>query len=127
MPKLFTLEEANALLPQLREILADLQRAVDAFERVEGEVAKLRWKVRGNGHNVSDEALTDEHAARDAIGEQISRINELGCELKDPRLGLIDFPSDRDGDVVYLCWKADEPEVAYWHPLDTGFASRLPL
>ena len=127
MAKLFTLAEANSLLPRLREILSELRDAIAAFEQVGGEVARLRWKVRSNGHNISDDALTQEQAARDAISEQVSRINELGCELKDPRMGLIDFPSDRDGEVIYLCWKADEAEIGFWHSLDTGFASRQPL
>jgi hypothetical protein len=127
MATMFTLEQANALLPLLREILADLRRAVAALEQVEGDVGELRAKIRRNGRDVPDEALTRQQAARETINQQISRINELGCELKDPRLGLIDFPSERQGRVVYLCWKLGEPEVAYWHPLDTGIAGRQPL
>jgi len=102
MATMFTLEQANALLPRLREILADLRRAVAALEQVEGDVGELRAKIRRNGRDVPDEALTRQQAARETINQQISRINELGCELKDPRLGLIDFPSERQGRVVYL-------------------------
>lgn len=127
VPRLFTLEEADALLPRLREVLADLRQAFDALETTEVEVAALRWKMRGNGHNVQDEAFARRQAARAAVHEQVSQIHELGCDLKDPQLGLVDFPSRLEGREVYLCWKMDEPEVAFWHPIDEGFASRKPL
>jgi hypothetical protein len=127
MPKLFTLEEANALLPELRETLADLRGAVEELARVEPEVSALRWKIRGNGHNVPDEPFARQRAAREAVQRPLARIQALGCELKDPRLGLIDFPSRRGGEVVYLCWKLDEAEVAYWHPTTVGFAGRRRL
>jgi hypothetical protein len=127
MAKLFSLNEANALLPRLREILAELRQEVEEFERTAGEARELRWKVRGNGHNVAAEAFDREKAAREAVNRQIGRVHELGCEIKDVRLGLIDFPSRREGQVVYLCWKLDEAEVGFWHPIDTGFADRRPL
>ena len=127
MPKLFTLEEANALLPELRQVLGELRRAVEELERTEPQVAALRWQARGNGHAVSDGAFTQQEEAREKVNQQISRVRDLGCELKDLRLGLIDFPSLREGDVLYLCWKPDESEVGFWHPLDVGFASRQPL
>ena len=52
---------------------------------------------------------------------------DIPAELKDPRSGLLDFPSLRDGRTVYLCWKLDEPTIGYWHPIETGFAGRQPL
>lgn len=127
MPRLFTVEEANRLLPELREILSALRRAIEELEAVQGAAAELYWKLRTNGHDIEDEPLERQRAAREAIRGHIARIQELGCELRDPRLGLIDFPSQRGEEVVYLCWKLDEPEVAFWHPLDSGFAGRRPL
>jgi hypothetical protein len=127
MARLFTLDEANALLPQLREILTELAEAIATLEQLEGEVAALRRKLRRNGHNLSDEPLTRGQATRETIARVVARIEGLGCELKDPRIGLIDFPSRREGETIYLCWKLDEPEVGFWHPLDTGFAGRQPL
>jgi hypothetical protein len=127
MERLFTLEEANALLPRLREILLELRQTVGALERSEAEVGQLRRKLRGNGHNVPEEPFERLEAAREAAQRLIGQLQELGCELKDPRQGLIDFPSRRAGETVYLCWKLDEPTIAYWHPLDTGFAGRRPL
>ncbi len=61
------------------------------------------------------------------INEMAERINGMGCELKDVNMGLIDFRTMMDGREVYLCWKLGEEHVAYWHDLETGFASRQPL
>lgn len=127
MPRLFTIEEANRLLPELRKILSTLRAAIEDLEAVQETAAELYWKLRTNGHDIEDSPLDRQRAAREAIQEQIERIQALGCELRDPRLGLIDFPSQRGDELVYLCWKLDEPEVAFWHPLDSGFAGRRPL
>ncbi|HUX86133.1 MAG TPA: DUF2203 family protein [Chloroflexota bacterium] len=42
-------------------------------------------------------------------------------------MGLVDFPAERDGRVVYLCWRRGEDQIHYWHELDAGFAGRQPL
>jgi hypothetical protein len=57
----------------------------------------------------------------------IHRIESYGCVVKDIDLGLIDFPSTRDGEPVYLCWKAGEPRIDHWHGIEEGFQSRKPL
>lgn len=64
---------------------------------------------------------------KSAIVRLIHRIESFGCIVKDIDLGLLDFPSERDGKNVYLCWKAGEPEVGYWHGVDESFAQRKPL
>jgi hypothetical protein len=127
MAKLFSIAEANALLPRLREILQELRGLVDQAERLEIEVGAAEAKLRTNGHTVSSEPYQRRAAARASLNALIAQVHELGIELKDPRSGLVDFPHERDGEVVYLCWKLDEAEVAYWHPIETGFAGRQPL
>jgi hypothetical protein len=127
MATLFSLDEANALLPELREILTELVQAMETLEQLEGDLTALRRKVRQNGHNLSAEPLAREQAARETIARVVARIEEIGCELKDPRIGLIDFPSRREGRTIYLCWKLDESTVRFWHPVETGFAGRQPL
>jgi hypothetical protein len=127
MPKLFTVDEANALLPELREILDRLRALAKELERVEAEAGDVRWKVRTNGYHVSTEPLERQEATRAAAVELVKRIQDLGCELKDPRDGLVDFPAMHRGQRVYLCWKLDEPSVQYWHSLHGGFATREKL
>ena len=64
---------------------------------------------------------------KDRMKEYCRELEELGIELKDARAGLIDFPCWMDGHEVYLCWRLGEPEVAYWHELEAGFAGRQKL
>ena len=127
MARLFTLEEANALLPELRELLEELRRAVEGHDEVAAEAGAALAKVRRNGHGPPGESSSRRRASHDDIRRLIARVQELGIELKDPRVGLVDFPSLRDGRTVYLCWKLDEPSIAFWHPIETGFAGRQPL
>ena len=61
------------------------------------------------------------------INQRLAKLNEWGIELKGLDEGLIDFPSERDGRTVYLCWKLGEDRIEWWHELDTGFAGRQPL
>lgn len=67
------------------------------------------------------EVLTDK--LLDAVGE----IEKLGAEFKGIELGLVDFPSVRDGEIVYLCWQYGEDRIGWWHPVHAGYAGRRPL
>ena len=127
MATLFSLADANALLPRLREILTAIQQSVDAIERTQETAVGSQLKLRRNGHSASGQAGPGEDEARQVIQARLRELDELGVELKDPRTGLVDFRSERDGEVVYLCWKLDEPAVGWWHPLDSGFAGRRRL
>lgn len=128
MARLFTLEEARALLPRLREILPALRADLQALERAQAEVTEQQIRARGNGHHLDDnDAAQREQAARDGIDRHLGLLAELGVELKDPASGLVDFPAEREGRLVLLCWKLDEPDLAWWHPIETGFAGRRPL
>lgn len=62
-----------------------------------------------------------------AVAECIREIQRLGAEVKDPETGLVDFPARRGEEEVLLCWRLGEPEVAFWHSLEGGFAGRRPL
>lgn len=68
----------------------------------------------------SEDAQAQIRAAAEAI-------HELGGELKDPERGMVDFRTEREGRVVYLCWLMDEPRVMYWHELDAGYRGRQRL
>ena len=59
--------------------------------------------------------------------EFIDELQGLGIELKDPNVGLIDFPAMLEGRVVYLCWRLGEGEISHWHELESGFAGRQPV
>ena len=130
MPRLFTLDEANALLPRLREVLAEMQEKKLALDGVRHELAEMRLTASGNGHLLEAE-IKRKRAEGQTLAERLNglmaELQELGCELKGLEEGLIDFPAERDGRTVYLCWRLGEERIAHWHELDTGFASRQPL
>lgn len=129
--KLFTPEQANAVLPLVRAITADLaslaRDVIDRRERLDTLVASrdrnTRDPYREELAHVEDELESDTKR----LQEYIEELRELGVEPKNPPEGLIDFPSLMDGRVVYLCWKLGEPEVQHWHELDAGFLGRQPL
>lgn len=126
--KLFRVEEANAILPRLQLLMERLQRAA---LRLHDEMSRL---ARETGVTLaelsSEELLRRRPEARVLVEELDAVVHEIegsGAHLKDIRLGLVDFPAERDGEVVYLCWQFGEPEVAFWHRPDDGFAGRQPL
>ena len=130
MPRTFTLDEATALLPRLRELLGEMQEQKAALNRAREELGEMVQLASGNGHLLESEVTAKRKEAKapaDRLNELVAELNGMGCELKGLDEGLIDFRAEREGRTVYLCWKLGEPEIAYWHGLDTGFASRQPL
>ena len=131
MPRYFTVEEASALLPEITPILEQIVDLRARLQRAEQDLVSLHWKARANGRVSQEGSFGAGQATRAELLSQINaraaRLQELGVELKDPSIGLVDFPSEREGRVVYLCWKLGEPAIGYWHDLDTGFAGRQPL
>lgn len=125
--RLFTLEQANKTLPLVRRIVEDIRRDYLAMsDRI--AVYKAVTESEASEKDLYREEVV---AMREELERQhqdlagyVAELDELGVELKDPSVGLIDFPSLRDGRIVYLCWKLGEPRVEYWHELDAGFRGR---
>jgi hypothetical protein len=117
----FTIDEANALLPAVRESLARIRTArqvvLDGGERI-----KQKAPTNGGGREGKEywEALA-------TLRRDVEALNDQGIILRDPESGLVDFPSRRDGREVFLCWRLDEPDVGYWHGPEGGFAGRQPI
>jgi hypothetical protein len=126
----FTREEAEALLPDVSMILRRIQATSREIQTLEETLNGLRMQSLNNGHHLQDRIV---HVRRDlakrlqALQADIGELHSLGCELKDPELGLVDFLSLRDGHEVYLCWHLGEDRIRYWHELNGGFAGRHPL
>lgn len=122
--RLFTLEEAQALIPQVREILKAVLEAREKIVDAQPELWPVLEKAVGNGGGKKAGEMLRYF---EVIQRNVQAIEKLGIEIKDINTGLIDFPSDRDGRVVYLCWRYGEGDIAFWHELDSGFAGRQPL
>ena len=123
-PRLFTVEEANALLPRLRELLDDLALHRDALrEKAPHLEPILQAAVTNGGGRAGSEYGVEAYRLYLAA----ARIRELGVLLKDLDMGLLDFPHEREGRVVFLCWHPPEESVGYWHEIEAGYAGRQPL
>jgi hypothetical protein len=131
MNRHFTRSEAEALLPTIRPMLERLRELRQELQALDAELRSLHWKARGNGHNQLDDSLTSVQRRREsaltAVGEQVDRIHALGIQIKDPDSGLVDFPSQRGDQVIYLCWKLGETAIEWWHDPESGFAGRQRL
>jgi hypothetical protein len=124
--KIFSIEEANALLPTVRRILLVIQRThrrLLAYEEAAKHAAEGAEQGGGGMPGGSNYvALLIELTIR------TRELDELGVQLKDYARGLIDFPSLRDGRVVLLCWHLGEgDQIEWWHDTEAGFAGRQRL
>jgi hypothetical protein len=117
----FTLAEAEAELRELRERLPRLRDArrtlIASSHRIEEAVAMDGGGVAG----------TDWFAAQQVLKAEVVYLAERGILLKDPETGLVDFPADREGRTVYLCWRLGEDRVGWYHEITSGFGGRRPL
>jgi hypothetical protein len=122
--KYFTPDEANALLPELRDLLQAIQAIRDRV-LVDWEQARpvLRHARTNGGGKEANPYLTD----LQELNIRLRRLAQTGVQLKDLDRGLVDFPARRDDRDVLLCWHLGEERVAYWHELETGFTGRQPL
>ena len=121
--KLFTLEEANETLQQVRPMLIEIQnqhRVISSF-RETAKAAANSAQFGGGGMESGSIYVKSLYE----VGRLSSELDEMGVQLKDYSRGLIDFPSMRDGRVVLLCWQLGEgDEIEWWHDIEAGFAGR---
>jgi hypothetical protein len=122
--KVFTVQEANALLPQIRVLIEEMFALRKEVLARRPDIWPVLKKAAGNGGSQQAGELLKIFSRFEAI---IAKFNKMGVELKGIEQGLIDFPAIREGRKVYLCWKYGEPEVAFWHDIEAGFAGRQPL
>lgn len=122
--KLFTLDEANAFVPQLLDLVPRIQKLSISLNNDFPDIKNAREKAKWNGG--SDQGVDYLNAVL-KYNDLMYRIEGMGCEVKGIREGLVDFPSLREGREVYLCWRMPEKEILFWHDLNTGFSGRKPI
>ncbi len=131
-PRLFELEEAENLLPDLETWLTDAIDHRKRVEVIEREFQQTQNRIMVYGGIIPPHAyLSDKRIERDGyvkvLKESITRIAETGCVIKDLDKGLIDFLSIVNDEEVFLCWKLGEDRIRYWHRMHEGYAGRKPL
>jgi hypothetical protein len=119
----FTREEANAMLPRLKDLLRQLRNSRDELTDPEAHEALSEAAPANGGGEEGRQVGVAFLEVRQILGA----IEESGILLRDIDRGLVDFPAVIDGREVYLCWELGEDEVAYWHELDSGYRGREPL
>ena len=117
----YSLEEATALLPRVTELLATMR---DARDRLGDAEARTALAEASNGGGRPGKVVSGGFLE---LRESMLELREREIVLRDLDRGLIDFPSFRDGEEVYLCWVDGEDDIEFWHELDAGYAGRRPL
>jgi hypothetical protein len=125
---LFTVERANRTLPLVRKIVEDVVRQHRLWREKILELDLVASTARaGEPRERAEELERDALALAKEIDGFQQELAQLGIELKDRRLGLVDFPSEMNGRQILLCWRLGEPEIQFWHDVDSGYAGRQPL
>jgi len=117
--RLFTLEEANAALTRVRPLVELVVERRATLLAAQARLAELLAKVAGNGGGLDPSAAQELVAAvqeaEHELDAVVAELSEVGVVVRDPDSGLVDFPSVRDGEPVFLCWQLGEDDVSWWH------------
>ena len=129
---LFTLEEANSLVPWLERAFQHLNTSTGRLEDLRGRVEELhREQRRLNGtfelYNEANQMQAELEELSQALQKMVDEISAVGIIVRDVSTGLVDFPHMRQGREVYLCWISGEESIEFWHETNRGFAHRQPL
>ena len=118
----FTLDGALTILPEIQDRLERISRMRADIREL---AAELETAVRGNGQ--SQETQPQFVKLVRELERLVGEVRERGVILRDLDTGLIDFPSIRDGDEIFLCYRLGEETIEFWHGLEEGFPGRKPL
>lgn len=131
--RLYTVDEAQRLLPEVLPVLERLREAFLALRVLRAAVAAEARGATGDGALLANPWEPESQENRAEVLNHVLRaaaaqLEKWGIELKDPERGLIDFYHQREeGEVVFLCYVLGETEIAWWHTVDGGFAGRRRL
>ena len=128
----YRLHEANRVLPEVRRLVGQIVELSGQLDELTDQVRIAEYRMRRESAVPSDRERFEESAAalgaaEDDLVAALTGLRQMGVELKDPRTGLVDFLSYRDGELVELCWQLGEDRVAHWHHIGEGFPGRKPV
>jgi hypothetical protein len=132
MQRYFTYDQASRLLPEIERLLRMLLEARQAYAEAEGKLSSLRAQLNQAGGMSLEPArvrrMAEEREESAALANySLESIGELGVQVKDLDLGLVDFPTLYRGEEVLLCWRLGEHGITHWHGLEEGFRGRRPV
>jgi hypothetical protein len=130
--KYFSRREAEELLPVIGGCLGEALEHKKKIEERDEVLSRAAARIMALGGSIPPlEELSVKRTEREGsvaeLQKAVVQIQEMGCVVKDLEMGLIDFPSLRDGEEVYLCWKFGEKRIRFYHGIHEGFAGRKPL
>lgn len=129
--KVFTLEEANRLIPQIELAVRFLVEAASAIEQLKDQMSVLTvldaHKPRSPEHGEYHEKKRKLEELVVGYNRKLEELRKMGCLVKDLRNGLVDFYGVKDDRLIFLCWRLGEKEIRYWHELHAGFRGRRPV
>ena len=129
---LFTVEEANQLIAELKPRIERLIESKQEFDKLQREIDVLTLAAAGASRaNPDVQDLRRLQERRKIVAEQLSQgvasAHRRGCLIKDLDRGLVDFYALAGDRLIFLCWQVGEPEIGHWHTLQAGFTGRQPL
>lgn len=131
-PTLFTVAQANAMLPLVRRIvegIVEAEQLLQSSVRAASETSRSAGQAEREGS--APHAASSAHAAMEESGRRladcIEELAELGVQLERAEDGIVDFPAFLDDHPIMLCWKLGEPTVSHWHEMEDSFPHRRPI
>jgi hypothetical protein len=118
--KRFKLAEANRALPLVRRVVSDIVKTHE-------QMTDLQSQLEAAKHKDQAPLQTRIDATMEHLQSYVDELHDIGCDLKDYQMGLVDFIGRHRGHDVCLCWKLGEETIAHWHEIQTGFAGRQPV
>lgn len=125
MFSLYTPQTANKALPEVRRMFADIVAKKNRVMVVQQDLQAI--VESGGDFERFIKKKQELNSAVTALYKAIETLEATGVAIKSVDEGLLDFPSKRFDEEVWLCWKAGEDEVKFWHGKDEGFMGRKPL
>jgi hypothetical protein len=119
--RLFSVDEANELVPELTDIFEALRTEQRLIEAVLPDIREAAANASLGGGSPHGQRYIN---GLDRIAELVGRMEDMGIIVKDIQAGLCDFLHDNEGQLVLLCWRYGEPKVSWWHALEDGFQGR---
>ena len=136
-PRLFTVGEANGLLPTVRRLMERIEENIKRLrnqsktiirdEQLDPDATDFMDRLQENSEIARLVSHDPGQRDHEEIKGGVEEIQSYGCVCKGVEQGLVDFPCLLGAEVVFLCWQLGEPTVSYWHRIEDGFAGRRPL